>query len=135
MTLTPAQEFDQLLNTFERNSNTGSLKAANGTLVKILRLMWTQIGSTPETQAALDVLSDSIKGLHVAADANLARLAEPETTDPVAVALAEAIERSNETAEPIKPITADEGSEPSEDDAASAEETARPKRNGRPAKG
>ena len=56
--MTPAQEFEALMAQYERNSNIGSLKSANITLAKILRLMWAQMAAGPADPAADSGASD-----------------------------------------------------------------------------
>lgn len=158
MTLTPSDEFEQLLTAFERNSNMGSLKAANGTLVKILRHMWSHTAGTPEQQAEVEAVLAEVgagtKALNEQADALLARLNDKAdayeaneanevvsdtfvTTPPAEPEVTEVVVEENETVAEQTPVPMHVVSdqEPAEVDVASAEETAKPKRGGRPAKG
>jgi len=54
--MTSDKEFEMLLVAFERNTGTGSLKSANATLVKMLRLMWEQINTPASDPEPSEVL-------------------------------------------------------------------------------
>lgn len=56
------KEFETLVVAFERNTGTGSLKSANSTLVKLLRLMWAQINTNKQSG---DVLHGELQKLDV----------------------------------------------------------------------
>lgn len=77
--MTDREQFQSLLTTFERNNATGSLKAANTTLSKILTLLQNQIDvltGSPQVQAEVAAQLDELLAVNSALQAHAEQAAE-----------------------------------------------------------